>query len=255
MNKVFPLFLVQIPEAQAESASEAGCLHLLLHAEPVEQWSPEKACNTKSRGVRCSCPPCSASSGSDWGFKLYNSLCSSYWSFIPSWDSSSGNISKTRSIKSLITERLIYVKSERLLPRLSEMRLVKGTQGWEPIAAGACTGSRRLSYAGFHPPCQGECCSSSPGLHLFRKCILSKRSLCAYIQRKDFFCLKWKQRHRANGPQFLVLNVTALLPHCMILDISFLISPHTDWLTVAGWWGLKQLMLAQRFECQKLLHN
>lgn len=36
MNKVSPLFLVQIPEAQAENGSETGCLHLLL---VQSQWS------------------------------------------------------------------------------------------------------------------------------------------------------------------------------------------------------------------------
>ena len=49
-------------------------------------------------------------------------------------------------------DSIIHIwKSERQLPRLREMRHVKGVWGSDPAATGACTGLEPPSHSGLHP--------------------------------------------------------------------------------------------------------
>lgn len=112
----------------------------------------------------------------------------------------------------------------------------EGSQGWDP---------RGLLWAQRDPVIRTSSFLPGWALRLHSHCILFLRAQShssVFLGSVRPFPVGWKERHWGSGPKFPISNVTSVLHHFdFVQDIPLLISPPT--LTVAGWWGLKQLHL------------
>lgn len=133
----------------------------------MEQQSLEKDCNIKSLWMRSCCPASSTSSGSCSGFNSCNALSTPHIEALSLMRGLFREYFKSLFYKKPSDSVVDECQSERLLPRLSEMRLERGTKGWDPPAPGACMGSERPNHQGFILPARVSTLASVQDCILF----------------------------------------------------------------------------------------